>query len=114
MSERIKKINDLIRDILAKIVEEDIGLPIGIFCTIAEVDTAPDLKQAKVWMGVFPSEKREEALAILNKNIYEIQGRLNRESKLRYTPRISFSLDKSAENVTRVEELLKQIKTSKD
>ena len=110
MNERMNKVNDEIRDKIAEIVEEDVDFEPGVLGTIAGVETSADLRHAKIWVGAFPSEKREEVLRILNKNIYEIQGRLNKETKFRRTPRIAFVIDKSAEHVVKIEKLLREIK----
>ena len=98
------------RDKIAEIIEEDFDLEPGVLVTITGVESSADLRHAKIWVGAFPSEKREEVLGILNKNIYEVQGRLNKETKFRRTPRIAFVLDKSAEHVVKIEKLLREIK----
>jgi ribosome-binding factor A len=52
----------------------------------------------------------EKALKLLNDKIYEIQKKLNRRIEMKFVPKIHFRLDKSGENVAKIDKLLKREK----
>lgn len=110
MAERVLKINDLIRDEVAKIVAKDIDLPEGCLVTIIRADTSDDLTHSKVYFGVFPTQKVPAAIKALNKAIYPIQKKLDKLLKMRPVPKIIFKIDRGREKEQRVGELLEKIK----
>ncbi|TSC92333.1 MAG: hypothetical protein CEN92_1, partial [Candidatus Berkelbacteria bacterium Licking1014_96] len=67
---------------------------------------------AKIWVSIFDHQERN--LKILKDNIYEIQRELNKRIELKFVPRIHFRLDKSQENLSRIDKLLKDEKKKLD
>jgi len=82
----------------------------GAMVTVSEVRVSPDLSVARVYVSVFPSDKQEATMAILEDNIRAIRGELGREvrSQLRIVPELVFSLDTSLDYAEHIEELLKK------
>lgn len=85
----------------------EIEFPSGILVTVLGVKSTDDYKQARVIISVFPFEKSELVLEILNKNIYHVQQILNKKLRMRPVPKIFFRADATEENAGKVEILLK-------
>ena len=106
MSERIAKINKLIKRDLAEILVRELNLKPGIFLTVAKVDTSRDLRYAKVFISVFPYKESNYALKTLSKEMYSIQGELNKKLKMKPLPRLQFELDSTEEEADKIEKIL--------
>ena len=59
MSERMRRVNESVRQVLAEAVGELKDPRIG-FVTITGVETTPDLRQARVFVSVLGSERKRE------------------------------------------------------
>ncbi len=110
MSERIEKINDFIRDKVSEIIQRELSLKKSVFVSIIKVTTTIDLESAKIMVSVFPEKERDYAMKTLQKEIYRIQGALNKTLQIRCIPKIEFTLDKTQEKVEKLESVFKQIK----
>ena len=82
----------------------------GALVTVSEVRVSPDLSVAKTYVSIFPSEKQEAVMAILNENNKALRGELGRAvgKQLRIVPEIVFYLDTSLDYAAHIEELLKK------
>lgn len=82
----------------------------GAMITVSEVRISPDLSIAKAYISIFPSDKAQSVLAILEENKKAIRGELGRKigSQMRIVPEFDFYLDSSLDYVERIEELLKK------
>lgn len=82
----------------------------GAMVTVSEVRISPDLSAAKVFVSIFPSEKADEVMGILNENMRVIRGELGHKvaSQLRIVPELTFLLDSSLDYAQHIEELLKK------
>lgn len=107
MSHRLEKVNSLLEQEIGAIILREIEFPSGILVTILGVKSTDDYKEAKVIISIFPFDKGELALEILNKNIYHIQQILNKKLRMRPVPKIFFRADATEENAGKVEILLK-------
>jgi len=67
------------------------------------------LNQAKVYISVMPEEKIKEVIEILNKNIYEIQHKLNKRLNMKILPRLIFIQEKETVTAGKVEEILEKL-----
>ncbi len=110
MSKRILQVNQLIKKELSKIILKEMEFSGEEVVTVTRVETSSDLNQTKVYISVFPSEKAEAVLGVLEDNIYDIQQRLNKRLKMRFVPKIIFKEEKETAKAGRVEELLEKLK----
>ena len=110
MSNRIFKVNSLLKEEISKIIQREVEFPPGTIITISSVNTSANLIEAKVHVSVFPEDKSEKILRILRKRIFAIQQQLNRKLKMRPTPKIIFLQDTVSSSASRVEEILEQLK----
>lgn len=109
MSDRINKVNELVRKHVDDIILKDLSLKDGVFITIAKVDTSPDLRYTRVFVSIFPEKEISYALKTLSKEIFDIQGKLNKKLSMRPLPKIEFRLDMTESEADKIEKLLKEI-----
>ena len=74
--------------------------------TISYVQTAPDLKNAKVGVS---GENVKEVVKVLNSSKGYIRRELASKLIMKNTPELLFVVDDTAEKANRIEELLKKI-----
>jgi len=122
MSNRIKRVNSLIKNELSQILLKEIDFPKDVLVTITRVETSVDLNQAKVYISVIlasialqnkaggSGEQVDKILRILDRRIYDIQQALNKRLRMRPIPRIKFEKEGKTKEAARVEELLEEIK----
>ena len=110
MTQRILKINKLIKQELGKIIFTDVDFPKNIILTITKVDTSADLRYADVFISVLPDEMDIEIEKKLKESIYFIQGKLNRKLHMKPLPRIRFIIDKSGKYVEKIGKLIEENK----
>lgn len=81
----------------------------GAMVTVSEVRISPDLSIAKAFVSIFPSEKAEMVMNLLNENIREYRGELGRRigKQVRIVPEIVFYLDSTLDYAEHIDELLK-------
>jgi len=109
MSLRTEKLNELIRDHLGEIFSRDLNFKPGIFITISKVDTTTNLRYTRVFVSIFPEKETNYVLISLKKEIYSIQGKLNKKLKMKIFPKIEFRLDESEIKADEIEKILKKI-----
>ena len=82
----------------------------GAMVTVSEVRISPDLSVAKVFVSIFPSDRAEQVMKLLEEEKRTLRGELGRQvgSQLRIVPEIDFYLDSTLDYVEHIEELLKK------
>ena len=82
----------------------------GAMVTVSEVRISPDLSIAKIYVSIFPSEKADAVMGILNENMKSYRGELGRivAKQFRIIPELVFYLDKSLDYAEHIDELLKK------
>ena len=107
---QLKVDKELQRDIAEIIRSKGMAMFDGALVSVSGVKVSPDLSVARIYVSIFPSEKAEKVMGILEENARALRGELgNRVAKqLRIVPEISFFLDNSLDYVEHIEELLKK------
>jgi ribosome-binding factor A len=114
MTERMRRVNETVRAVLAEAVLELKDPRIG-FVTITGVVTSPDLRTATVYVSVLGSErKRELSLAGLAAAHGPLQARLASELRLKRTPHLTFEYDPSVERGVRMTKLIDELAPDDD
>lgn len=82
----------------------------GAMVTVSEVRISPDLSIAKIYVSIFPSEKADAAMGILNENMKSYRGELGKivAKQFRIIPELVFYLDTSLDYAEHIDELLKK------
>jgi ribosome-binding factor A len=105
-SPRMRKVNELVREVVADAVTDLKDPRIG-FLTITGAETSPDLRHAVVYYSVLGSEdEKTDTAAALESAKSRIQGVLGSETRMRYTPVLSFKVDPSIDEGLRINQLL--------
>jgi ribosome-binding factor A len=109
MHNRIAKINELVKHYVNDIILKELSLKEGVFVTISKVDTTPDLRYTRVFTSIFPEKEISYAMSTLEKEIFRIQGILNKKLHMRPLPKIEFRLDMTESKADEIEKILKDI-----
>jgi ribosome-binding factor A len=114
MTERMRRVNETVRAVLAEAVLELKDPRIG-FVTVTGVVTSPDLRTATVYVSVLGSErKRDLSLAGLAAAHGPLQARLASELRLKRTPQLTFEYDPSVERGVRMTKLIDELAPDDD
>src|SRR6478752_377837 len=109
MSERMRRVNESVRAVLAEAIGELKDPRIG-FITVTGVDTSTDLRQATVFVSVLGSErKRAQSLAGLEAAHGVLQRRIASEVRMKRTPQLTFEYDPSVERGVRMSKLIDEL-----
>jgi ribosome-binding factor A len=102
MSERTARLDELLREEISAVIARDVDDPRVGFVTITDVEVAPDLAHAKVWVSIIGSdEERRTTLRALARAMPFIRQRLG-VLRLRRIPELHVRLDTTAERGTRL------------
>jgi ribosome-binding factor A len=108
VSDRMRKVNEALRHVLADGVETLADPGLG-FVTVTAVKASPDLGHAQVYVSVLGSEKhRTASMRALDRAHGVLQGRVARELHLKRTPQLSFHYDETVDRAMRLNEILAQ------
>ncbi|MBO4448911.1 MAG: 30S ribosome-binding factor RbfA [Kiritimatiellae bacterium] len=97
---RIERVNSLLRRVIAEAMfqilrGEDVS---PALVTVTGVSCGSDLRDATVGISVFgDAALKRRAMERLRRNAARFQAAINREVKMKYTPRLFFKLDRSIE-----------------
>ena len=109
MSDRMRRVNAAVREVLSEAVGELKDPRIG-FVTITGVQTTQDLRQAVVFVSVLGSEKkRENTIDGLQAAHGLLQARIARELRLKRTPQLTFEYDPTVERGVRMTQLIDEL-----
>jgi ribosome-binding factor A len=109
VSERMRRVNEAVRQVLSEAVPELKDPRIG-FVTVTGVETSPDLRQARVFVSVLGSErKRDQSLQGLAAAHGVLQARIARELRLKRTPQLAFEYDPTVERGVRMSRLIDEL-----
>jgi len=107
MSQRTERIDELLRQEITSILTKEIADPEIGFATVTDVETAPDLRHARVWVSVIGSKaERTVTLRALERAMGYVRRELGTRLRLRRIPELHVRLDDSVERGTRVMRLL--------
>jgi len=109
MSKRVEQINELFRRSISECVSIEIENRDGIMITITKVSVSNDLKNLKVFVSIFPENKRGSMITMLNKNRNRFKEYLANNLYLRCIPRMKFFVDVSEDQVDEIDKIFKEI-----
>ena len=114
--DRLERVNSLLKRVIAEgvfvVMQGDTVAP-GLI-TITDVHCGKDLRDATVKVSVFGDDAlKETALQHLQHNTRRFQQIINREVKMKFTPRLLFQLDRSIEKGDEVLAILDKLENGK-
>ena len=114
MSERMRRVNESVRQVLAEALPDLKDPRIGLV-TITGVVTSPDLRIATVYVSVLGNaRKRRTTLEGLEAAHGLLQGRLARQLRMKRTPQLTFEYDLSVERGVRMTQLIDELAPDDD
>ncbi len=92
---RIERVNGLLREEISNLIASQVNDPrLRGIITITQVETASDLRNARVYVSVMGNETiRDEALAGIRSSASYLRRELRGRVSLRYIPFLRFVLD---------------------
>ena len=109
-SDRMRRVDEAIREVLSDSVGHGLKDPRIGFVTVTRVEVTPDLRTARVYVGVLGTEKQRQAsLTGLRQATGFLRRALGQSLRLRYTPELVFTYDEGLEASDRVAQLLAEI-----
>jgi ribosome-binding factor A len=112
--ERMRRVDEAMKKVVSEAIPTLKDPRIG-FVTVTAVETSRDLDHAKVWLSVLGGEaERKRTLEALGSAAGVIQGRINRELKLRRTPQLEFVYDRAVEHGVRLTHLIDELAPADD
>jgi ribosome-binding factor A len=107
-----EQIKHVIAETLARGHLHDKALMDSGAITVTEVRVSPDLKHAHAYVMSLGGRNMGTILPALNKEAHVFQKEINRETQLKFTPKLSFRRDESFDKAQRLEEMISTIKYS--
>lgn len=112
MSERTRKIESQLKEIVGEEVAALSDPRINGLVTVTGVRVSPDIAQATVFYSVLEGENEEEAREGLQSAAGRIQGSVGAQTRLRRTPRLRFEPDPVVETATRIDAALREVRAN--
>jgi ribosome-binding factor A len=104
---RMRRVNEVIREVLGAAIATELKDPRIGFVTVTDVDTSPDLRASRVYVSVLGTEtEQEQSLEGLQSAHGFLQGRIGDELRMKRTPTLTFHYDESVERGVRLSRLL--------
>jgi ribosome-binding factor A len=103
---RALRVNQVLQQVVAEELERlaDADERLRLL-TVTSVDTAPDLRNATVYVGTLDPEAAEA----LEERRAQLQRHVGREVRMKRTPRLQFAADPAVSAGQRVEEVLRRL-----
>jgi ribosome-binding factor A len=110
MTARTDRIDELLRQEIGAILAREISDPRVGFATVTGVETAPDLRHAKVFVSVIgQAADRKATLNALGRAMPFVRHELGKRLRIRRIPEFHLELDDTLERGTRVLQLLNEL-----
>jgi ribosome-binding factor A len=114
LTERTARLDELLREEISAVIARDVDDPRIGFITITDVEVAPDLRHAKVWVSVIGSEpERKETLRALGRAMPFVRQRLGK-LRLKRIPELHVKLDTTAERGTRLLRIFDDLESGRE
>ena len=115
MTRRTERLNELLREELSELLRslKDPRLDDAMI-TITEVDVAPDLRRATVYVSLLGENERDDVLAALNGANRHLHAQLLHRLDVRRVPDFSFRFDPSIERGARLATLIQEVAEGHD
>lgn len=106
MSERIEKVNKLIKGLVANFLNAESSS--ASLISVTNIDTSPDLKKATVYLSVLPENQEKTALLFAKRKLPDIREHLKKNMETKHIPFLEVELDMGEKNRQKIDELLRE------
>ena len=105
--DRMRRVDEAVREVLSDAISQQVKDPRVGFVTVTAVETAPDLRRARVYVSVLGSQSvRKRSMQGLQSAHGILQRAVARELRLKHTPTLEFLYDDTTERGFRIAELI--------
>jgi len=103
----MRRVDEAVREVLSDAISHQVKDPRIGFVTVTAVETAPDLRRARVFVSVLGEPgARKRSLQGLQSAHGVLQAAVARELRLKHTPALEFVYDDTSERGMRIAELI--------
>lgn len=115
MTDRMPRVDELLREEISTHISRSIGDPRLGFVTVVGVETSPDLRHAKVFVSAIGNdEQRVASLAALRSATPYLRTVISKGLRIRRVPALHFELDPSGDRGSRIQQLLGSLERGDD
>jgi ribosome-binding factor A len=108
-ADRMRRVDEAMREVLSGAITSELKDPRVGFVTVTSVDTAPDLRHARVYVSVLGTDSvRRRSLDGLRSAHGFLQRRVADELHLKHTPTLDFIYDDTLDRAVRIDELIER------
>ena len=111
-STRTEKLNSEFRKIIYEVIKNELNIPsVTEMFSITEVDVAPDLKSAKVYVSVYSTDsvKKQATFNGIKDSASKIRKALSSKLRIKYVPELRFLEDGALEYGNKIDKILSTI-----
>lgn len=105
---RSRAMAETVRELVARILLEEISDPRVDFITITGVELSPDMRYGTVYVTTRETDDAEVAMEGLKAATGRVRSLLGSRVRLRYSPEITFKLDPAIEEATRISNAIRR------
>ena len=106
-NDRMRRVDEAVREVLSDAITKQVKDPRVGFVTVTAVETAPDLRRARVFVSVLgDAAARRRSMAGLQSAHGVLQRVVARELRLKHTPTLEFLYDDTSERGMRIAQLI--------
>ncbi|NIM89555.1 MAG: 30S ribosome-binding factor RbfA [Candidatus Aminicenantes bacterium] len=109
-SRRQKRVASLIKEELSRLLVEEYQNLFSGLITITRIEMSADLKSAYIYLSFYGQKKKEEILEVIEKKKGYLRKSIASKVKLKYNPKLIFSIDRTPEYEEKIEKLMKLVK----
>lgn len=113
MIDRMRRVNAILREVLAEEVERLNDERLDMV-SITGVDTAPNLRTAMVYVDALDTDAHGPALEALRGASRRLQAAIGREVRMKYTPSLDFAIDPGVVSGERIEAILRELSQAEE
>ena len=114
-SRRLLKAAEAIREVVASAIVTEIRDPRIRDVTVVGVEVTPDMREAKVFVSVMGDDAKQKlSVRGLQNSAGFLQSKIANRIDTRYTPKLTFVLDKGLKNAAAVGEILLRIQRERE
>jgi ribosome-binding factor A len=105
----MRRVDEAVREVLSDAITQQVKDPRVGFVTVTAVETAPDLRSARVFVSVLGEHGvRTRSLQGLRSAHGVLQRAVARELRLKHTPTLEFRYDETTDRGMRIAELIER------
>lgn len=104
MGIRQEKARSLIKDLAGSFIREKAGP--GAIVSVTNVDISSDLKNAIIFVSIYPDEKEKETFSKIKSDLGELRSYVKSKMKSKFIPYFDIKIDKGEKNRQKIERIL--------